>query len=500
MKKLFQMHTSGSPYSHKSGIKKRLCLIMAALSLLAFTSCRSGTSGETQDTGDTNDIVSGAAEAPAIGPEKGSTAPDTKGSGSDSPTTYDDTATEEIAEDADAAPRMTDGIPDTKKGSIDAAVGAADVDPEAPATTTTPDTEVSGRDSVTEPSIPEAGQLTAGEWNDNDNWGFFTNLCTANKITFPSYGLDPRTRTAVTVQSADNTPVTNAVVRLTDQDGQILWTAMTDHHGKAYLFTSQTPANIVVESNGQTQSYVYSDQITFPIDESADSSSQQQTKKTTLTGEATLTFNGNGNQYPNTDIMFIVDTTGSMSDEMLFLQSEFSAIAQAVGNSNTLFSVNFYRDKEDDYITKNNDFTADVGKLQTLLNSETADGGGDLPEAVGQALDESINRSSWRANSVKLAFLIFDAPPHDEDEAKVAAAVKAAAAKGIRLIPVVSSNSDRNTELFGRALAIETGGTYVFLTNDSGIGGDHLDPIIGEYKVEKLYDIIIRIINSYQNT
>ena len=73
-----------------------------------------------------------------------------------------------------------------------------------------------------------------------------------------------------------------------------------------------------------------------------------------------------------------------------------------------------------------------------------------------------------------------------------------AAKKGIRLIPIVSSNSERNTELFGRAGAIVTGGTYVFLTDDSNIGDSHLEPIIGEYKVEKLYDIIIRVINEYR--
>ena len=94
--------------------------------------------------------------------------------------------------------------------------------------------------------------------------------------------------------------------------------------------------------------------------------------------------------------------------------------------------------------------------------------------------------------------MIFDAPPHDGTEETVVKAIKKAAEKGIHIIPVVSSNSDRNTELFGRAVAIATGSTYVFLTDDSGIGGSHLEPIIGDYEVEKLYDIIVRIIKDYQ--
>ena len=109
-----------------------------------------------------------------------------------------------------------------------------------------------------------------------------------------------------------------------------------------------------------------------------------------------------------------------------------------------------------------------------------------------------MNSKSWSEESVKIAFLIFDAPPHDEKAAETVAAVKKAAERGIKLIPIVSSNSDRNTEMFGRAAAITTGSTYIFLTDDSGIGESHLEPIIGDYKVEKLYDIIIRVINEYK--
>ena len=63
-------------------------------------------------------------------------------------------------------------------------------------------------------------------------------------------------------------------------------------------------------------------------------------------------------------------------------------------------------------------------------------------------------------------------------------------------MPVVASNAERETELFGRALAIMTNSNYVFLTDDSGIGDSHLEPIIGDYKVELLHDIIVRNIRG----
>ena len=119
-------------------------------------------------------------------------------------------------------------------------------------------------------------------------------------------------------------------------------------------------------------------------------------------------------------------------------------------------------------------------------------------EAVAEILDETINKSNWDEESVKLAFLIYDAPPHNGTEQSLQQSIKNAAEKGIHLIPVVSSGSERDTELFGRAAAIMTNGTYVFLTDDSGIGGSHMEPIIGSYDVEKLYDIVVRIIKDYK--
>lgn len=341
-----------------------------------------------------------------------------------------------------------------------------------------------------EPEVPRSGLLTAGEWNDNNNWGFFTNLVNNDKISFPGYCADPRYRVAVTVTDSSDKPLANAKTRLLDKDGNVIWQAVTDKNGIAYLFGSENNLgkSVEVESGGKKQTFDTANNT--PVD--------TQSVQKSGSAEMTVKFDGEGKFYNQNEIMFILDTTGSMGDEMLFLQSEFTAITNEIGTENTKYSVNFYRDEGDEYVTKCFDFTDNVADLQKKLNSETANGGGDLPEAVAEVLTETMNNSNWSDESVKLAFLIFDAPPHEEKAAETIAAVKKAAERGIRLIPIVSSNSDRDTEMFGRAAAITTGGTYVFLTDDSGIGESHLEPIIGDYKVEKLYDIIIRIINDYK--
>ena len=195
--------------------------------------------------------------------------------------------------------------------------------------------------------------------------------------------------------------------------------------------------------------------------------------------------------------MFILDTTGSMSDELLYLQADFSKIMEDVAVKNIAYSMNFYRDEGDEYVTRTNPFSTNVKELQDLLNAECADGGGDFPEAVHTILDETINSKEWDKDAVKIAFLIFDAPPHYGVEESLKASIASAARQGIHLIPVVSSGSDRETELFGRSLSIMTDGEYVFLTDDSGIGGSHLKPIIGPHDVEKLHDVIVNLIEEY---
>lgn len=451
-------------------MKKKI--ILCAVLILALTASASGCGQSANYTREIDAVDEGT----TAGTAKNSVAVDKSEDYSFDYMTGADATEAAFAEDGDAY--LTTAAPE-------AAAAAAD-------TRAATDDKADKKDTATdepEISLPEAGQLTAGEWNDNDNWGFFTNLVNSDTITFPSFGIDPTRRTAITVKSKDGSPILNAQATLLDKDGKVLWSAVTNKQGTAYLF-NQSDAEAVsveIESEGKKQSY-----------ELKATAENEQTEKKSESQTLDVTFDGKGKAYKSRDIMFILDTTASMSDEMLFLQSEFSAITNAIGTDNTRYSVNFYRDEGDDYVTKCSDFTSDVSELQKLLNKESAEGGGDYPEAVAEILDESIFNGGWNDESVKIAFLIFDAPPHEEKEKTLIAATEEAAKKGIRLVPVAASDSDRETELFGRALAITTGGDYVFLTDDSGIGNSHTEPIIGSYDVRKLYDIIIDIVNNYK--
>jgi hypothetical protein len=348
--------------------------------------------------------------------------------------------------------------------------------------------------------LPSAGLLTAGEWNDNDNWGFFSNLVSGGHLLFPTYQLSPLNRVVVNVTDEAG-PVKNANVVLYSKEGKVLWEAVTNYKGIAYAFYH------VSESDGIPATVTVSKEevsATADIDlNSSQGSNQGQQEQgngsTANSSEVSVTL-GNTDDRKALDIMFLFDTTGSMGDELLYLQKEFEDIAQKVSDQSTRFSVDFYRDEGDLYVVKPNDFTSDINEVMKQLNDESADGGGDTPESVEKALYNGILEHTWNKDSVKLLFLILDAPPHSGSQQineTLKEAVMEAAKQGIRIIPIASSGVDKDTETFLRTIAILTGGTYTFLTDDSGIGNSHLEPTIGSYNVEFLNECIIRLIQQY---
>ena len=160
----------------------------------------------------------------------------------------------------------------------------------------------------------------------------------------------------------------------------------------------------------------------------------------------------------------------------------------------------FYRDEGDEYVTRTSSLSGDFGQVADFINSQRADGGGDYPEAVHSALRKAIGEQAWQEGArARLLFLILDAPPHHQDDVIQAMQdqLLLAAQKGIKIIPVTASGIDKETEFLMRILAIASNGTYTFITDHSGIGNDHLERTIGDYEVEFLNDLIVRLVGKY---
>lgn len=330
----------------------------------------------------------------------------------------------------------------------------------------------------------KAGTLTAGEWKDADNLPFWRSgfqkaewntVAKARSL----YAINVVT---VKVKTADGLPCFNCKVDLKSGD-KVLYSARTDINGSAYLFYN-------VNTSGEQPDAV-----------TAAGSNVQLDGKKEIEIEAEASEN-----LKQLDLMLMIDTTGSMGDELEYIKTELADMVKRISEADEAYSirvsVNFYRDEGDDYVVKFYDFRTDINDCLEQLKDEHAGGGGDTPEAVHTALENAITGHQWRDGAVKICFFVLDAPPHSEEEIKgvnesLLKSVKKAAELGVRIIPVASSGVDTETEVLLRSFAVMTGGTYIFITNHSGIGFGHKEAEVGEYTVETLNECMIRVVCEY---
>jgi hypothetical protein len=199
------------------------------------------------------------------------------------------------------------------------------------------------------------------------------------------------------------------------------------------------------------------------------------------------------------DLMIALDSTGSMGDEIEFLKSELHSILadlqHAYPDLDMRVGLVAYRDLGDDYVTRTDRFTPDFNVIQRSLERTRGDGGGDMPEAMDQALIRAVGQD-WRPDAVKTLLLVADAPPHDNLQGRAYAAVEAARARRIQIVPVAASGVDDRAEYFMRAVAAATQSRYIFLTDDSGIGNAHKEPDVDCYLVTQLAGEIRRVLAS----
>lgn len=122
--------------------------------------------------------------------------------------------------------------------------------------------------------------------------------------------------------------------------------------------------------------------------------------------------------FADLDLVFVIDTTGSMGGELREVQERVRQLATSMTRVRTgerlRFGIVAYRDRGDDYVTKNLDLTESVEEADAFLSSLSAGGGGDGPESVIAGLDAALHQMSWNFSEGidRQIFLIGDAPPH----------------------------------------------------------------------------------------
>jgi hypothetical protein len=340
--------------------------------------------------------------------------------------------------------------------------------------------------------------LTAGEINDFSKWELWQDISKTELSNSQSYwNIRPENRYCVQVMNEASFPVVNAEVKLIDNQNKVIWTSRTDNTGKAELWSG-----LFQDSVPDNMKY----SITV---ESGNSSKEINNVQKFHQGVNCVRLNTPCISGKDVDILFTVDATSSMSDEIEFLKEELEELLQSFSKGNPHLDIRtgsvFYRCFGNSYVTKSSMLTDKIDKTVDFINQQFSDEGG--VEAVEEALRVSIDDINWNITAFsKIIFLILDEPPASSDEINktIHKAIESAAGKGIRIIPVVGSGegygSEKNLEYLMRAIALATNGTYVFLTDDSGIGETHTKPSIDDYKVELLNDLIARLLKQYTYT
>ena len=211
-------------------------------------------------------------------------------------------------------------------------------------------------------------------------------------------------------------------------------------------------------------------------------------------------------QRPRLDLVFMVDATGSMGDEIDKLKASMRAMAQQIaqlpGQPDVCFGLVAYRDRGDVFLTRTHDFTNDLGAFQGLLARVHAQGGGDTPEALNEALHEVVHGLSWRVDAARMVVLVADAPPHlDYGGPQYDVDMQAALAKGIKVFAVGASGLDPVGEYIFRQIAQYTAGRFVFLTYKDGANpasgaGTQTGHDVKNYSVQTLDRLVVRLVRE----
>lgn len=343
---------------------------------------------------------------------------------------------------------------------------------------------------VVEDQSPTGGVLTAAIWDDHAARPQFQSFLARYPSYSQQWGIDMSKRVTVRVEDSKGVLVGDVPIALRAPNGSVV-NLRTHADGTTYFWPTTSMLN-------------YQGQGTFAVAAQA-GALRKEGWFTTPVGDTTWTLRLDGvparAQSPALDIAFVVDCTGSMGDEISYLQNEIAGVVKRAKAQHAMRRVRLglviYRDRGDEYVSKSFGFTEDLNTYLSWIKTAQAAGGGDMPESVNAALADTVQKLDWAGDETgRLAFLVADAPPHyyADEQYTYKNAIVDFNARGIKLLSVGASGIDKSTEYVFRQMSAYTGGRYVFLTDDSGVGDSHLIPDITNYQVEHLDRILVRAI------
>jgi hypothetical protein len=176
------------------------------------------------------------------------------------------------------------------------------------------------------------------------------------------------------------------------------------------------------------------------------------------------------------EVAFVLDTTGSMSGLIEGAKRKIWSIANQLASAQQKTHMRFaligYRDRGDAYVTQRYDLTDYLDAVYARLMQFQADGGGDGPESVNQALNEAVTQLGWSTSRdvYRVIFLVGDAPPHldYQDDVRYDRTVRLARQRDIAVNAIQCGAWDETAQIW-REIASLGMGSYAAIAQDGGM-------------------------------
>ncbi len=333
-----------------------------------------------------------------------------------------------------------------------------------------------------------ASGLRAGYADDNQNYNNFLNFLEEYSHV-PHIPINVSERIILEAQDINGESLPNAEVHITAEE-RTLAKGKTYANGYFYFFPSEHDDDI----------YRYLAEVTYNNRTITRTIDRQGSRAVPIVFD----LEREDFQSVPVDILFILDTTGSMGEEIARLRQTIRIIymnlASMANRPDIRFGMVLYKDRGDEYVTRTVGLTGDLDEFQAELDTVTASGGGDGPEDLQSALEAGIEQVQWRDNAVKLGFVITDAQAHLDygQEYTYAAAAHNARLEGIKLFTVGTGGLPTPGEYLLRQISQYTGAKYIFLTygeqgeSEGGAPGSVSHHTGTDFETGRLESIIIR--------
>lgn len=348
--------------------------------------------------------------------------------------------------------------------------------------------------------------LRAGEIDDNAEWDDYQDYRNDFLDDYGTFGVrdvDTRGRQVIRVVDSEGNPVLNACVQIFNGDSHINST-LTYATGMTMFFPNLNDSTRYIDN--------------FRVVVSKGEAVTEATLDREVIGGVTIIELPINQQYERVqlDVMFLLDATGSMGDEIAQLQGNILTISEQIDvlpdNVDVRYGLVTYLDRGDVYVTRVHEFTNSVAEFQDNLIAVVAQGGGDYPESMNEGLDMALNAVEWRdGDTVKVAFLVADAPPHVDyqDDADYSLLMQDALSRGIKIHGIASGGLQPEGEFVMRQITQFTMGHFLFLTYEEGVVGTVGDERpdlevgtpedeqgVGDYSVSQLDELVLRLITD----